>query len=1243
MKNTAFVLAMAAAFLLLAGGGRGARAATTTVSGTSGAFPVDTLNRGFKIGDVRSPVCWGEYGTKGGKKATFLHGVEAWVDFEVIPMAGDEDVEITSIVVMGFEKTGRTFGMNMGSQAVGTVLKVVAKGTRQGQEVESEPFRVNVDVASTPLPYGMASCAFHYVPGRDFSVARGNTTFQIGKDKPYKSIHPWWLPEGQTGFRPLVAMEAEFSQSHGTVTYTPGLFEMAGEHKIRTRRPNGQFGRSIGVDIGFGVSGVIVMRWNPERRAWMMDGVGLQGEVSGETSWTWPFFVPTPIGLVPVFAEVGLEAELQAGLTYHGAGVVGAEKRAASWEWSAASERLPTISGALGVGVNHMADIKGGIKGNGVFQGSIGGPDGSTFAYGAKGTVFGVLELWTWTPTFSIDTDTFWFFGEDNVKGRRVNPTELAWKPMPRDYLHGAANGNGVRKGVKAVGFATGGYPTPAPSVVRTGGTDLMTYLRDDGTRGDFDRTEVVVQSKTTGAWGAASKVWDDGTADWMPSLTASKNGTAVLAWANAKRKWGTQTPEVQESFKALELAVAVRKGTGTWSATNLTDDDALDAYPVASAAENGTAMVAWLKNASGALFGSAEAPTDVMASRWDGSAWSTPVAVAEGLGMVAGLDLAYDGTNACAIWTYDKDGSTETSGDMAVGASIWKSGKWGTVKVLAEGLASATPVVARAGVGTSPRCLWNENGVLMERAASGTESATEVAEAWNGNVPGDARAVHGTDGAVALGWTEGDDAGSLPTKPVVMAYDAGMGRWGGPVVIATAEAGRMARAVSASVGTNGVLAAWESVAATTNSAGEVEFGATELRAALVAMTSNPGVKADGFAFAENDVIAGEVTGVKVTVRNSGLKAVSNAMLRVWMGDGIASTAEGRTELFGEGDKPVVLDLPGGAEVEATVRWLAVDSMTNLTFAARIEPPAGTADADAGDNEAVWRPGTASLSLENARCETVGTSVRLLTATLLNTGLAEAEAGTVVAFRLDSPNGRELGRDVAGAVRAGTEHGYDAGIAWNMSGSSWTGSWVTVYAMIDTGDAEADASTAVPIRVMTPRDRDGDGLLDGEEEGMGTDLLKTDTNGDGTNDYEHVYVYFTDPLAGMESAYTTTTPVPVPHAWLDGYAEALAAHSGDYEAFAWDMASNGQNRVWECYVAGTDPTDGNETFRTVLSFQDGKPLVGPRPDWSADGSRVYRVLGKKSPEDADWVDVTDQGDWVGNGWRVFRMQVEMAK
>ena len=171
-------------------------------------------------------------------------------------------------------------------------------------------------------------------------------------------------------------------------------------------------------------------------------------------------------------------------------------------------------------------------------------------------------------------------------------------------------------------------------------------------------------------------------------------------------------------------------------------------------------------------------------------------------------------------------------------------------------------------------------------------------------------------------------------------------------------------------------------------------------------------------------------------------------------------------------------------------------------------------------------------------------------------------------------------------------------------------------------------------------------MLDGEEEAMGTDPLNGDTNGDGVGDWEHVYVQFTDPLEGIGGTWTTNTPVAVPHEWLEGFAEALAAHGGDFEAFAADRAENGMP-VWACYLAGVNPTIAGEAFVALLEYVDGKLTVKWQPDLNEDGTkteRVYRVLGKKAMLDGEeWRDMTDVEDLDAEGWRFFRVRVELAE
>lgn len=97
-------------------------------------------------------------------------------------------------------------------------------------------------------------------------------------------------------------------------------------------------------------------------------------------------------------------------------------------------------------------------------------------------------------------------------------------------------------------------------------------------------------------------------------------------------------------------------------------------------------------------------------------------------------------------------------------------------------------------------------------------------------------------------------------------------------------------------------------------------------------------------------------------------------------------------------------------------------------------------------------------------------------------------------------------------------------------------------------------------------------------------------------------------------AATTSTPVAVPHTWLERKAgRILAENGGDYEAAALAVASNGVDKVWQCYVAGLEPEEAGDGFTTGLSFSSGAPVVSWEPDLNEGGrkkEREYVVEGK---------------------------------
>ena len=121
--------------------------------------------------------------------------------------------------------------------------------------------------------------------------------------------------------------------------------------------------------------------------------------------------------------------------------------------------------------------------------------------------------------------------------------------------------------------------------------------------------------------------------------------------------------------------------------------------------------------------------------------------------------------------------------------------------------------------------------------------------------------------------------------------------------------------------------------------------------------------------------------------------------------------------------------------------------------------------------------------------------------------------------------------------------------------------------------------------------------------------------------------------------HTVTTPEEVPYSFFDNdYPSLLAEHGGDYEAAALATAANGHNKVWECFVAGISPTNETSRFSAKIDMRDGLPVLTWEPDLNENGTkseRLYKVYGKESLSDVDWVYPTNSLH------RFFKVTVEM--
>ena len=154
----------------------------------------------------------------------------------------------------------------------------------------------------------------------------------------------------------------------------------------------------------------------------------------------------------------------------------------------------------------------------------------------------------------------------------------------------------------------------------------------------------------------------------------------------------------------------------------------------------------------------------------------------------------------------------------------------------------------------------------------------------------------------------------------------------------------------------------------------------------------------------------------------------------------------------------------------------------------------------------------------------------------------------------------------------------------------------------------------------------------------------------------NVVVYYVQEVENVASVATATTGglvavvsevlgsamMSIPSCWTNSYPQFVGTYGDDFASAlmkpSGKVGSDGAAlQVWQDYVAGTDPTDPTSRFAATIDFVDGTPVVTWSPNVT-DGSRVYRIWGKKSLGDADWtqLDAASTADY-----NFFKVTVEM--
>lgn len=989
------------------------------------------------ITDVSCDYCCGDYGK--GSKGTFLTGVDCDISFNV-DIETKEGVVVDYLLINGERYDSiDSFTFNVGSLSPGDKLEVVAVDTHGG---ESEPFRVNLDIADYPPLW---SSITRILPERHPEEGRIlYTTAEISMLSFFDTIEDGFDIIGHEfplALKPAIKIAQTFESD--TAQFHSGS-DMGGIGS-ENRQSLGTF--SI-LEIGAYFSNDKVRQWQPDSQTWEDVGNDLGVKISGKAKT--PKFRPAVFPLA--YAEIALSTDLDFTV----------QEEEGQYSCEIEGDPFISVRGEIGCGVDGL------LKGAGYIQGGVrcdavapGNPNHiQRLGIQAKAALTGVIVGFEHN-LFPPWEKTYWLIGGSRARlmasagAQTLDLDDSGWALLSRDYVKAPHSGGGNKRllasSMSSSSESLGdGYPYPSPVLATACIEDVLLYLRDDIARTAVNRTELVCRAGVSNEWSCAESVWSDGTPDFMPNVAANASGTVVAAWANANRELADDAT-LSDMCRSLEIAVGVMdSASGAWTCENLTDDDALDMNPKVRVAADGSAVVAWVRNVSGEFLGSIEKPSSIMIATYRNGAWSSPVIVAENVGMVYSFDVAYDGNTASIVYAKDGDGDIMTADPREV---------WG-VAVSAGMVAQASRLSSESNDSLRPFAWYDSEGSLRfiwledENLVAGSKFGAVEMVASDCDIPPDFSFLPMANGSAMLVWQRLADT-EAGSETVCAAYDPVVGRIGEPFVLFHSRSSKE-RGVTGVVGGDDALRmAYESVSVTTNASGVVENGAVELKTFWCCRGADVGFGADAFSI-DGDIVAGETTDVLVKVTNFGADVAEGNTVHVWFGEGEERMLLGT----------VVVDVPPLSTVAVSVPWSVPEVLSGVVFTA--EACGSGHDGNSLNNMISWRPDSMVSIADGRSIEGEGASM-MISAAIRNNGhlWAPLDDGAEVRLWRGDVGGQLLDVKTVGEAILVADGEFETALEWDMSAVPMTSTVERVVVELAIGSSHPTLSVDVVGATVT--------------------------------------------------------------------------------------------------------------------------------------------------------------------------------
>ncbi|NMB89948.1 MAG: hypothetical protein GYA17_16440, partial [Chloroflexi bacterium] len=192
---------------------------------------------------------------------------------------------------------------------------------------------------------------------------------------------------------------------------------------------------------------------------------------------------------------------------------------------------------------------------------------------------------------------------------------------------------------------------------------------------------EIAARIQTGGTWSEPVQISHDDALDFNPQAVFDRQGNLLVVWNTNSQVYAGEDVFFDEGFADhLEIAFALLDPASgeILNRGRLTEDGRLDYMPHLASGTDGAVWLAWQSSDHADLTGSREEPNLLLASEWNGKAWSPAVTISDDLQGTLFFQIAVDQDGkGMLVYDQDLDGDLNTGQDRELMLSQLNGRGW--------------------------------------------------------------------------------------------------------------------------------------------------------------------------------------------------------------------------------------------------------------------------------------------------------------------------------------------------------------------------------------------------------------------------------------------------------------------------------------------------------------------------------------------------------------------------------------